>query len=406
MAIVGTGGNRGYTNGDLSKSTYDKSVTSRETARLAHAAGDNTEFNDKVKRDGANWGSGASRGLYSTFSNLSGTEALDRDLLKSRLWKGVPQLTDDQMKAFEAAYTGHTFIFVVDVPRFMTQGLYFNTNLHQQIKNLKSIIERASTGFTGPSPITAEFDDQDDGNGRKMSHMTRVYKDQSEITLRLHEFAGLPVKNAIESWLTGVYDIYSQHGSYHGNLGISGGWCTANHTMSMLVVQTDPSWTEIQDAAYYYNMMPTEVPFDHFNWTKGESQIVQDYDIQFKCNEIRTPAIMYAAEKFMNARILSMVSTSVFNTRQFVPTTFNNGSFITAGFRQELGLNKDPKDNATIIDYTQFNTQIANKADRPGSNNTTVQENATGESFVSKLSSLEDCAISEIDNDKQEPDNY
>ena len=346
MAYVGSGGNRQtdtfYTSGGGTGNT-------RETARVAENASNNTS---------ANWGSNASRSLYSVSSNLGGKEMKNRDLFKSRLWKGVPQLTTDQLKAFEAAYTGHQFFFVIDAVRFMTQGYYKDTNLHALFKNLKSIIERASVEFSGPSNITAEFDDQTDGNGRKMSHMTRVSKEQNNITLRLHEFAGLPVKNAIEAWLTGVYDPYSEHGNYHGNLGITGGWCTANHTMSMLVVQVDPSWTEIQDAAYYYNMMPTEVPFDHMQWTKGEHTIIQDYDIEFNCNEFRGPSIMYAAEKFMNARILSMVSTSVFNSRQFVPSEFKystTGDLAYNGYKQEIGI---VNDNGAIIDSTQFNTQI------------------------------------------------
>ena len=342
---VGSGGKR---KSDDDYYTGGNTGNTRLTARVANVGDDEENTN-------ANWGSSASRGLYSVSSNLGGKEMYNRDLFKSRLWKGVPQLTTDQLKAFEAAYTGHQFFFVIDSVRFMTQGYYRNKNLHALFRNLKSIIERASVGFSGPSNITAEFDDQTDGNGRKMSHMTRVSKEQNNITLRLHEFAGLPVKNAIEAWLTGVYDPYSEHGNYHGNLGITGGWCTANHTMSMLVVQVDPSWTEIQDAAYYYNMMPTEVPFDHMQWTKGEHTIIQDYDIEFNCNEFRGPSIMYAAEKFMNARILSMVSTSVFNSRQFVPSEFKysvTGDLAYNGYKQEIGT------DGTIIDATQFNAKI------------------------------------------------
>lgn len=389
----GTGGNRTSTEAEeyYISNTNTGTKSTRITARIAEAG---KTGDDSNRNDTANWGAGASRSLYSVFSNPGGKEMLNRDLFKSRLWKGVPQLTEEQMKAFEAAYTGHQFFFIIDIPRFMSQGIYKDRNLHQQIRNLKSIIERASVGFSGFSPITAEFDTQEDGNGRKMSHMTRVYKEQTDISLRLHEFAGLPVKNAIESWLTGVYDPYSEHGNYHGNLGIPGGWCTANHTMSMLVVQVDPSWTEIQDAAYYFNMMPTEVPFDHFQWTKGEHTIVQDYDLQFNCNEFRGPSIMYAAEKFMNARILSMVSTSVFNSRQFVPNLFDAdgnggdpGKLAYNGFAQEIGT------NGTIIDTYQFNQNITNSGVADNSN-------------IIKNWATEEATVSNEYHDKGESDSY
>ena len=308
--------------------------------------------------DGAkvvNWGEQASRSLYSVFANQNDTKMVNRNLLNSRLWHGVPQLTIDQMNMFEAAYTGHTFIFVVDVPKFMYTGLYADTNLHYQIKNLKAVIERASTSFNGATEITAYFDDVTDGS-MKLSHVTRVIKEQpSSISLGLHEFAGLPVKNALESWMTGTYDIKSQHGHYFGNLGIPGGWCLANHTMSILVVQVDPSWQTIQDAAFYYNMFPESVPFDHFEWNKGEHSIVSDYTITFRCNEERSPMIMYAAERYMNNRILSMVATSVYNSRQFVVTDFYDKDTPQeyAGYNQLM--NQHYGENNGFIDHTQYN---------------------------------------------------
>ena len=308
----------------------------------------------------SNWGESASRSLYNVFANQQDNRMGERELIHSRLWHGVPQLTIDQMNMFEAAYTGHTFLFVVDVPKFMSIGLYENTNLHSQIRNLKAVIERASTGFSGPSNITADFSDMDDGAMRKVSHVTRVTKEQSDIQLRLHEFAGLPVKNALEAWLTGIYDPKSQHGHYFGNLGIPGGWCLANHSMSLLVVQVDPSWQTIQDAAFYYNMVPQDVPFDHFEWTKGEHDIVQDYTITFRCNEERSPMIMYAAERYMNNRILSMVATSVYNSRQFVVEDFYGGDGEPLDYKGYKDLIEKHDGKSGFIDARQYNIEYAN----------------------------------------------
>lgn len=314
-----------------------------------------------VQDETPNWGQQAQRSIYNVFANHVDKEMEGRDLLRSRLWHGVPQLSSEQMEMFEAAYTGHQFIFVIDMPKFMTNGIYKNKNLHFQAKNLKAVIERASTGFSGPSNITADFGDVNDGNGRKLSHVTAVTKEQNDITLRLHEFAGLPVKNALESWMTGTYDYKSEHGHYFGNLGIPGGWCLANHTASILVVQVDPSWQVIQDAAYYFNMFPTEVPFDHFEWTKGEHTIIDDYSITFRCNEERSPMIMYAAERYMNNRILSMVATSVYNSRQFVVDNFApNGSPLDYGGFVTNITKKDDKTSTSIIDEHQYNIKITN----------------------------------------------
>ena len=116
-----------------------------------------------------NWGAGAIRSAENVFGNLGRTPSeSDRNLLTSRLWHGVPQLTDEQMQMFEAAYTGHTFIFCVNMPRFMTDGIYANTEMHRLAQNFKAVVERASTGFSGFSPIQANTANVEDGNGRKI----------------------------------------------------------------------------------------------------------------------------------------------------------------------------------------------------------------------------------------------
>lgn len=309
----------------------------------------------------ANWGAGASRSMYSPFTKLSTSNDHTRDLLNSRLWHGVPQLTEEQMGMFEAAHQGHTFIFVVGMPKFMTTGIYANTLMHQQARNLKSVIERASTAFTGPADISATEGTMDDGDEKKVSHIVSVTKAQNDISLTLHEFAGQPVKNGLETWLTGVFDYRSQHGNYFGNLNIPGGWCLANHTMSILVVQVDPSWTVVQDAAYYYNMWPTDVPFDSFTWDKGNHSIIDSLNITFKCNEERSPMITYAAERYMNNRVLSMVATSVYNSRQFVVNDFahrdTNTMYELEGFKQNI--NTDTTTGSFIGDSVEYDETLS-----------------------------------------------
>ena len=339
------------------------------------AAGSNPRPNSTAKHEDVNWGQGAKRSMYHVTNNQTSTSNINqRSLVNSRLWHGVPQLTEEQLSMFEVAYTGHTFIFVVKVPRFMTDGLYRNTDMHYQMKNFRAVLERASTGFSGAQNIMANSADQDDGNGRKVSHIVNVTKEQGNISIRLHEFAGLPVKNAIEAWLTGIYDYRSQHGNYHGNLGINGGWCLANHSMAILVVQVTPDWTTIQDAAYYYNMVPTEVPFQHFDWTKGEQTIIDDYDIEFYANEERSPAIMYAAEKYMNNRILSMVATSVYNSRQFVAYDF--ASLSKEEFNNTIkAYDATNPSTSTIIDSKQYNMYITNSG---ATTNNTADDTVVG----------------------------
>lgn len=226
-----------------------------------------------------------------------------RDLSSSRLWAGVPQINLDSIREYDPAFTGHTFIFVTHMPVFMENDTKGQGNIHAQ--NLKALIERASTGFSGPANKVVNFQTQTDGySDRTLPVAVSVTKDIDEITLKLHEFKGLILKNALEWWIDGIMDVKSKHANYHGqveNLGYS----IKNHTGGVLVVQTDPSWYRIQDAAWYHNMTPTQVNYEYFNYTKGENNIVEDQDVSFKCNEERSDIIMDAAVSYIRTKIIS-----------------------------------------------------------------------------------------------------
>ena len=231
--------------------------------------------------------------------------ATARNLADSRLWAGVPQLALANIAQYDPAYQGHTFMFVTNTPLFLDATRNSVGGLH--MGNLTALIERASTGFSGAGNKTVSFAEQTDGYAnRKMQHPTAVIKEIDEITLKMHEFKGLVLKNAIEYWIDGIYDEKSQHASYYGQVEAME-FSIANHTMGVLVVQVDPSWYQIQDAAWYHNMIPVEVPFEHFNWTKGEVNIVEDYDLRFKANEERGPFVTDSAILYMNAKILAVM---------------------------------------------------------------------------------------------------
>lgn len=327
-------------------------TTQRSALNNINARSDVDGF-DNIQED---WGTNSSRSMMSPFSNLSEKIGDNRRvLLASRLWKGVPQLSDDMINAFDMAFSGHTFIFLVNMPKFMTTGIYGGTLMHAQMMNLKAVIERASTAFTyNGSDYEINAAKMDDGNGNGVTNIAGVSKDRnSTVSLTLHEFAGLPVRNAIESWITGIYDPVSQHGSYHGNLGIPGGWCLANHSMSMLVVQVDPSWTEIMDSAYYNNMVPADLSLSDFGWTKGTQEIIDSKSFTFTCNEHRSAAVTRCAEIYMNNRILKFAKTSAFNSAEFVPST-NMPVLAVEGTKQEAGIGTQYN---YIHDHVSYNAE-------------------------------------------------
>lgn len=230
-----------------------------------------------------------------------------RDLSTASLWRGANYLKHGNQSEIDPAYSGHTFLFPTHGAAFMiAAGGSHKTHM----ENIMNLIRNASTAFSGQNSKVVAFDEVVDGfANRKVQHPVSVTKECDQITIKLHEFQGLVLKNALEDWIDGMLDEKVQRSHYWGQ-SKSLKYSIQNHSMGVLVVQTDPSWTIIQEAAWYYNMVPAEVAFDFFSYTKGQINLVEDYDLVFRCNEERSAAINAAAEAYMNAFILNELSTS------------------------------------------------------------------------------------------------
>lgn len=230
-----------------------------------------------------------------------------RDLSTASLWKGATYLKHGNQSEIDPAYTGHTFIFPTHGANFMIQA---GGDHAKHMKNLMNIIRNSSTGFNGQNSKQVGFSEITDGfASRKVQHPVTVTKECDQINIKLHEFNGLVVKNALEDWLDGMLDEKVQRSHYWGKAGTLR-YSIQNHSMGVLVVQTDPSWLIIQEAAWYYNMVPKEVNFDFFSFTKGTIELVEDYDLAFTCNEERSDAVRLIAESYMNTYILSQLDQS------------------------------------------------------------------------------------------------
>jgi hypothetical protein len=252
------------------------------------------------------------------------------DISSSRLWAGVPDWALKNINMYDPAFQGHTFLFVTHMPQFMKE-LSVNAlpkystlaaSAKSHIGNLQGLIERASTAFNGTSAKTVNFAEQTDGySDRKLNSPVSVTKDIDEVTIRMHEFKGLVLKHAIEFWVDGMFDIKSKHASYYGLIQDAIlEFSLQNHTMGVLVVQTDPGWLNVQEAAWFQNMIPVEVPFESFHWEKGDNKIIDDYDCRFKCNEERSDVIDAAAVSYMQTRIVDNINTKYFDRYLYDPS--------------------------------------------------------------------------------------
>jgi hypothetical protein len=261
------------------------------------------------------------------------------NIQNSSLWLGVPNLSKDQLKNFDPAYTGYVHIFVVRVPEVLVKhDTVFGTN---HGKNFKAIFERTSTSFSGIPELTVNYVDQVHGFAdRKVPHATTIESNFDTFTVRCLEFKKLPVYNMLQEWMYLVGgDESSKIKDYKGMAAdIAGGYSLENHTAAFLVCNSNPELTEIQGRAHYITAaMPTTLPREIFHQNAGEIGIVEGHDIAMKGvlkwgSEINTKALEYLTERktVINYYAASAVRGGKPTTNPFHPGGTLNGETIAA----------------------------------------------------------------------------
>jgi hypothetical protein len=125
-----------------------------------------------------------------------------------------------------------------------------------------------------------DFEQVTGGYAGKQFDVATVAKDETnEITLKVYEFAGSPIREYTETWITGISDPLTGIAHYHGAMEYKSpvDFNQANHTMEAIYVNTDPTGlsTGIEYACMLANMMPKQVKKDQFNYEAGSHAIVQ-----------------------------------------------------------------------------------------------------------------------------------
>jgi hypothetical protein len=112
----------------------------------------------------------------------------------------------------------------------------------------------------------------------------------NSFTVTVYEFSGSPVREFIDTWMTGISDPLTGLSHYHGMISDECRYRASNHTMECILVNTDPTGMNIEHCAMFCNMMPKSVKLSHFNYESGSHPAVLN-DLEFTATKYESPQI-------------------------------------------------------------------------------------------------------------------
>ena len=227
------------------------------------------------------------------------------DMTGYSLFLGGLNVKRAALEQYNVLKTGKGRIFLTKMPYFMKELM------PEATKNFKHVIEYGFMNIDGIQDLTMEFDSITGGYAGRTFEIPTILKDETnEITVKVLEFAGSPMREYLEMWMSGVSDPNSGFTHYHG-LAIPQANAAgvmqpakvevsqANHTAEAFYVTTDATGFGIEFACMLCNMFPKTSARAHFNQAPGESQHVE-LDIAFTCTMYTSPDINAVAQLLLN----------------------------------------------------------------------------------------------------------
>lgn len=227
------------------------------------------------------------------------------DMTGYSLFLGGLNVKRAALEQYNLLKTGKGRIFLTKMPYFMKELM------PEATKNFKHVVEYGFMDIQGIQDLTMEFDSITGGYAGRTFEIPTILKDETnEITVKILEFSGSPMREYIEMWLTGVSDPNSGFTHYHGlaipQTDSNGRFQKAkvevsqsNHTMEAFYVMTDQTGFNIEFACMLCNMFPKTSARSHFNQTSGEMQHVE-LELAFTCTMYTSPDINAVAQLLLN----------------------------------------------------------------------------------------------------------
>lgn len=183
----------------------------------------------------------------------------------------VTQQNLDQMTPY---IPGISRIFMHRTPLFMEVAFEDMTS------NFKSLVETGAKSIGGVGDIGVEFTPIEGGfNNQSFQNISKTSDDSNQLSFTLYEQTGSPVREFLETWVTGVRDPRSGIAHYHGAVETPDHpadgskyipYGEKNHTAEFIYYSLDPTAHFLEYACMWAHCMPTTVPKDHYNYNSGD----------------------------------------------------------------------------------------------------------------------------------------
>lgn len=217
-------------------------------------------------------------------SNIkSNTKSFD----KFGYFLGGIDVTHQNLDQFTPYIRGVSRVFLHKPPAFMLE------RYPDMTRRFKTYIETGYTSLDGIGDISVDFTEFEGGfAGQRYSTVMLARDDTENITIQLYELSGSPIREYLDTWVTGTRDPRSGIAHYHGVIADKGAeyYSEKNHTAEMFYVNLDPTAINIEYCCMFAHMFPTRVPKAHLNYEKGNRDNAL-LDVEFRTTKYESPAI-------------------------------------------------------------------------------------------------------------------
>ena len=182
------------------------------------------------------------------------------------LMMGGLDVTHDVLMAYDPFKKGFGRVFMIRQPTFVMKAI------PDKMKKFKHILEYCNTGISGIQDIDMDTTNMTGGyNQSNVTFQTTMNDDANTLTIKTYEFSGSPVREVLHYWLTGISDLQTAFGTYHGT---NVPYNQANHTAEFIYVLTDQTGKRVEHVSLWANCVPKQIPMEHLNTDAGDHDLV------------------------------------------------------------------------------------------------------------------------------------